>query len=319
MLFSGLTALVLAGCSDVQSEVTQDHIEVTQAHTTEGIASALEGQRGQGKAYEIIGSEVWDVADPVSGRTYQVFVALPPSYAKSPERRYPVLYVADAGYGFPIIRQIGRRLNDGAQKVEEFILVGLSYAVGEEGMPSRRRDYTPTPAGAHDAPPDAVHGEGDAYMAYLRSQVFPFVGTKYRVDEARRLFLGHSYGGLLGTQILLTEPEMFSGYILGSPSLWYDQNIMDEFEHKYAKVHQDLPASVYLYVGEYEDMKAGDARYAKRYNMVSDAKKMVRALSSRDYPSLRIKLEVLNDEDHLSVAPRGFTHGLKFLLGTEAE
>lgn len=74
-----------------------------------------------------------------------------------------------------------------------------------------------------------------------------------------------------------------------------------------------------MYVGEYEDMKAGDARYAKRYNMVSDARNLERALSSRGYPSLRIKLEVLNDEDHLSVAPRGFAHGLKFLLNTEAE
>jgi len=26
---------------------------------------------------------------------------------------------------------------------------------------------------------------------------------------------------------------------------------------------------------------------------------------------------VLNDEDHLSVAPRGLTHGLKYLLGKQ--
>ena len=63
MLFSGLIALVFAGCSGAQSEVTQ-------AHTVENAASVLGGQRGQRKAYEIIGSEVWDVADPVSGRTY---------------------------------------------------------------------------------------------------------------------------------------------------------------------------------------------------------------------------------------------------------
>ncbi len=37
------------------------------------------------------------------------------------------------------------------------------------------------------------------------------------------LFLGHSYGALLGTQILFTEPGMFNGYVLGSPSLWYDK------------------------------------------------------------------------------------------------
>lgn len=48
--------------------------------------------------------------------------------------------------------------------------------------------------------------------------------------------------------------------------------------------------------------------------MVTDTKNMAQALSSRDYPSLHMQMEVLNDETHVSVAPRGFTHGLKFLL-----
>jgi hypothetical protein len=47
-------------------------------------------QSGEGRPYEIADSEVWDVPDPVSGRGYQVYVALPPSYAKQPQRRYPV-------------------------------------------------------------------------------------------------------------------------------------------------------------------------------------------------------------------------------------
>jgi uncharacterized protein len=310
-LLIGLASIIIAGCSDEVGKTNSFVAKETQA-------SALGGQRGNGKPYEIIGSEVWDVVDPVSGRTYQVFVALPRSYADNPNRRYPVLYVTDADYGFPLIRQISRRLNGDGQKIEDFVLVGLSYAVGEDGTQSRRRDYTPTPAGAHDAPQGAVHGHANAYISYLRKCVFSFVSNQYRVDDARRMFLGHSYGGLLGTQILLTEPTMFSGYILGSPSLWYDQNVIADFERKYADVHRDLPASAYVYVGEFEDMKPGDPRYAKRYNMVSDAKRLERAIAARAYPSLRMKLEVLNGEDHLSVAPRGFSQGLKFLLGNRA-
>lgn len=151
VLIGLFAALAFAGSSGADAEGTQ-------ANTAEEVSSVWGGQRGQGKAYETIGSETWDVADPVSGRTYQVFVALPPSYIKNPERRYPVLYVTDADYGFPLIRQIARRLNGNGEKIEEFVLVGLSYAVGEEGMPSRRRDYTPTPSGAHDAPGEAIHG-----------------------------------------------------------------------------------------------------------------------------------------------------------------
>lgn len=265
--------------------------------------------------YEVIGSEVWNVPDPASKRDYQVFVSVPPSYSENPSRRYPVLYVTDADYAFPVVRSIARRLNVERPQVDEFILVGLSYALGEGGMPSRRRDYTPTPRGPSTAPADAVHGKGDAYIAYLRDEVIPFVASRYRTDEAQRMFLGHSYGSLLGAQILFTQPEMFSGYVLGSPSFWYDGNVMEKFEQKYASRNQDLDASVYMYVGEYEQRKFG-----KREDMVPDARRMEEALQARNYPSLRLKLDVLNGEDHESVAPRGFTHGLKFLVGAnEAE
>ena len=267
-------------------------------------------QPGEGRPYEIADSEVWDVPDPVSRRGYQVFVALPPSYAKEPQRRYPVLYVTDADYAFPIIRQISRRLNLDGPRVEEFILVGLSYAKGEDGAASRRRDYTPTPKG----PGDTTHGKAQAYQAYLRDQVKPFITQRYRTDPARNLFLGHSYGALLGAQILLTGPSMFSGYILGSPSFWFARTHFRELEAGYAARSKDLPAKVFLYVGEYETVRKGDRRFNRTGDMVGDNRAFEKALKERKYPGLGLKSVVLNDEDHLTVAPRGFTQGLHYLL-----
>lgn len=309
-----LAAFVLSACSCSEAKT-----ETAKPATPTAVGDKVSGQPGSGNAYALAGTEVWDVPDPTSGRKYQVFVSLPKTYAENPGRRYSVLFVTDADYGFPIVRQISRRLNGDGRKLEDFILVGLSYAVGEDSMNSRRRDYTPSAAGAHNAPSTAVHGGSSSYISYLREAVFPFVAGKYRTDEKRRMFLGHSYGGLLGLDILFRAPEMFSGYIIGSPSIWYDKNMMEGAERTFAASRQDINASVYMYVGEYEDIRPGDPRYAKRYNMVSDARKMEQALNSRSYPSLRIKLDVLNDEDHLSVAPRGFTKGLQFLLAADAE
>ncbi|MFK4821822.1 alpha/beta hydrolase [Ochrobactrum quorumnocens] len=276
--------------------------------------SAPKAQLGEGSAYEIIDSEVWDVPDPVSGRGYQVFVALPPSYAKDTQRRYPVLYVTDADYAFPIIRQIGRRLNVEGPRIEEFILVGLSYGKGEDGKVSRQRDYTPTSNGPRSAPASAIHGLGRAYQRYLGDQVKPFIAARYRTDPARSLFLGHSYGALLGAQILFTEPGLFSGYILGSPSLWYDKRHTLKLETAYATQNKDLPAKVYLYVGAYEAQRKGDRRYNQTVDMVADNRALEIALQSRKYPNLQLKSAVLDDEDHLTVAPRGFTQGLEYLL-----
>ena len=285
---------------------------VAPAHAQTQAAPRL--QPGEGRPYEIADSEVWDVPDPVSRRGYQVFVALPPSYAKEPQRRYPVLYVTDADYAFPILRQISRRLNLEGPKVEEFILVGLSYAKGEDGAVSRRRDYTPTPNGPRTAPAGTVHGQGPAYQTYLRDQVKPFIAARYRTDHARTLFLGHSYGSLLGTQILFTEPGLFSGYILGSPSLWYDKRHTLELESRYAARSKDLPAKIYLYVGAYEAQRKGDQRYSQTVDMVADNRALEAALRGRKYPNLNLKSVILDDEDHLSVAPRGVTQGLKYLL-----
>lgn len=266
-------------------------------------------QPGNGSPYLLSGTEVWDVPDPASHRGYQVFVGLPASYGKEPHRRYPVLFVTDADYAFPVIRQIGRRLNVEHAQVEDFILVGLSYAKGEDGMQSRMRDYTPTPNGPRDAPAGAVQGHGPAYQAYLRDRVMPFITQRYRTDPHRSLFLGHSYGALLGAQILFTDPGMFSGYILGSPSFWYDKHHVFDMEAIYATHHRDLPAKVYMYVGAYES-----PRFNRTNDMVGDNRELEDRLRKRKYPNLALKSDVLNDEDHLSVAPRGFTHGLKYLL-----
>lgn len=311
----GLAALYLSGCAaDSRAGIDGRRAPQTApapAATAPASAAPGAGQRGRGLPYEIAGTEVWTVADPVSGRDYQVFISLPPSYAESASRRYPVLYVTDADYAFPVVRSIARRLNVEGPELDDFILVGLSYAVGEGGMPSRRRDYTPTPLRRGEAPGDDVHGGGDAYIAYVRDRVIPFIAGRYRTDERRRLFLGHSYGALLGSQILFTDPGLFAGYVLGSPSFWYDGHAIDRFEKDYARRHGDLDAAVYMYVGEHESPAFG-----KRYDMVGDARRMERTLRSRGYPSLRIELDVLADEDHLSVAPRGFTHGLKHLMAS---
>ena len=271
-------------------------------------------QPGEGRPYEIADSEVWDVPDPVSGRGYQVYVALPPSYAKQPQRRYPVLYVTDADYAFPIIRQLARRLNVEGPQIEEFVLVGLSYGKGEDGGVSRQRDYTPTPNGPSTAPANAVHGQARAYQAYLRDQVKPYVTARYRTEPDRAFFLGHSCGALLGTQILFTEPGMFNGYVLGSPSLWYDKRHALKLEARYAQRHRDLTANVYLYVGAYEALRKGDRRYNQTVDMVADNRALEAALQSRKYPGLKLKSVVLNDEDHLTVAPRGFMQALRYLL-----
>ncbi len=267
----------------------------------------------EGRPYELAGTQVWTVPDPVSGRSYEVFVGLPASYGKEPDRRYPVVYVTDAPYAFPLIGSISRRVGAGGEGLEDFILVGLSYAEGDDPMKSRRRDYTFTPNGPSSSPKEHVHGGGAAYADYVRTQVLPFVEGRFRTDPKRRIYMGHSYGGLLGAHFLFTEPTTFSHYILGSPSLWFDKRHMFDVEQRYAATHKDLPANVFLYIGAFETVRAGDARYVDT-DMVGDTRRFEQLLKARGYPGLTIDSTVIDGEDHLTVFPSGFTRGIKRVL-----
>ncbi len=295
----GLAAIVLAAllgssCSDADARATQPQTAPAD-----------------GSPYVLQGTQVWAVPDPVSGRDYEVFISLPASYATSPDRRYPVLYVTDADYAFPIIRQIARRVNLNGPVIEEFILVGLSYSRGDNPVASRNRDYTPTPRGPRSAS-SMIHGEGPAYQAYLKSQAIPFIEDRFRADPARRVLLGHSYGGLLGAQIMFTDPGLFRAYVLGSPSFWFDRHHIMTMEAAYARTHRDLAADVFMYIGAFE--VPGDSPRNTEVDMVGDLRTMERVLTSRNYPGLRVRSTVLEDEDHLTVAPVGFTRALMAVL-----
>jgi predicted alpha/beta superfamily hydrolase len=268
---------------------------------------------GEGRPYTLANTQVWTVPDPVSGRGYEVFVGLPASYDKAPGRRYPVVYVTDAPYAFPLIGSISRRVGGGGEGLEDFILVGLSYAEGDDPMKSRRRDYTFTPNGPSSSPKEHMHGGGAAYADYIRTRVLPFVEGRFRTDPGRRIYMGHSYGGLLGAHFLFTRPTTFSHYILGSPSLWFDKRHMFEVEQRYAAAHKDLPANVFLYIGAFETVKPGDARYADT-DMVGDMRRFEQVLKARGYPGLTIASTVIDEEDHLTVFPSGFTRGIKRAL-----
>lgn len=258
------------------------------------------------------------VADSVTGRIYPLWVALPASYGDEPGKRYPVLYATDAPYSFALVRSIRNLVGQRGRNIEDFILVGLPPQEGLSHRDSRLRDYTISnplgkPGRNAEIYSGSAYGEADRYRDYLQRDVFALVEKTYRTDPARRLFAGHSVGGLFGAHVLLTKPEMFSAYILSSPSLWFDQREIWNIERAYAEAHNDLPARVTLYIGMYET-RGDDARYYKNADMVGDNRAFQQLLQSRGYPGLEVHGEVVADEDHFTVYPSAITRALIRLL-----
>ena len=143
----------------------------------------------------------------------------------------------------------------------------------------------------------------------------------YRVDVGDAAYFGHSLGGLFGTYVLLTRPDTFTRYGIGSPSLWWHDDMMFDYEARYAAIHDDLPAKAYFAVGAHEDHD-GRQREASRLpdderskaglryiDMVADTERMAASLRDRGYPSLEIDSVVLPDEFHITVQHVNLSRG----------
>jgi predicted alpha/beta superfamily hydrolase len=274
---------------------------------------------GAPAAFVLKDTEVRTIRAKALERDYEIYVSLPESYRSQPRRRFPVLYVTDADYAFPLVRSIAQRVGNRAQGLEEFILVGLSYAIGDSPQFSRRRDYTPTPHGEKTRDPEGrrpLFGEAEPYRRFLAEELMPFVAATYRTDTTRSLYAGHSYGGLFGLHVLLSQPSMFSHYIIGSPSLWFDRRVMFSRERAFAEANSDLNAHVLMAIGSFETVNpaSDDRRYSRALDMVGDFRAFEQALRSRNYPGLRLTTEVIGEEDHLTAFPAIVTRGLLWAL-----
>lgn len=299
--WSVLACLALAGCAmSVAPPATQNEAKES--------ATAVPGVM-------LPDTESLRVHDPI-GRDYALWVALPAGYAAHPQKRYPVLYVTDALYSFPLVRSVRNLVGQQGVNIEDFILVGLPPQEGMTSKQSRSRDYTPsnpvrTPAGYYSD--DVIYGGAAHYRDFVAAQVLPMVDARYRTDPARRVFAGHSYGALFGAYVLTTQPDMFGTYILSSPSLWFDQGLLPRMQD--AAVMPSQPIRVLLSVGGYETVKPGP-RYSTGNDMLRQTADFAGQLQGSGR-KLQVENIVIDGEDHLTVYPRVITRALLQVLPGE--
>ena len=65
-------------------------------------------------------------------------------------------------------------------------------------------------------------GQAAQHLAFIRNDVIPFVDTRYRTDPSKRSYFGYSLGGAFGAYTVMSQPDTFHYYVLGSPSVWQD-------------------------------------------------------------------------------------------------
>ena len=251
--------------------------------------------------FKILRSQVVTLTEPDTGRAYPFYIKLPRSYAKKAKKRYPVVYLMDAPYSFPIASGATRYpMNSGA--MQEAILVGIAYERGLKGPASRVRDFTPVRASDWKL----QTGNAAGHAAFIQNIIFPHIEKNYRTDNKTRTFVGNSLGGLFGAYILLSQPDMFTSYILGSPSVWFK----DDYLLSLSATTTDAPVKVFIGVGSLETRAAGE-----KHEMVTGAKQLAQKIREIAGNNMAVKLQIVEGARHSTAFPTTLTQGLDWIYG----
>lgn len=268
----------------------------------------LLAQADQNPAFELPRTEVIGIQDTGTKRTYELHVQLPLNY--SSDKKYPVVYMTDSPYTFPIATGAAR-VPVNLKRMENLMFIGISWQKGHEPALSRQRDYTPT-ASSHGYKDPS--GEASRHLDFIRNDVIPYIEKRYSTDAANRTYVGNSFGGLLGLYILLREPTTFKNYIIGSPSIWWDNKYILDLESK-TKLNRNLEANVFIAVGAEETI----TRDSPKHDMVGDATTFHTRLKNRNLDKLNLELRVIEHATHATAFPTTAVQGLWWLFNTNTK
>jgi predicted alpha/beta superfamily hydrolase len=244
---------------------------------------------------EIPGTQVLTLSSSnVPGQEYALQIALPRGYSDT-TRTFPVAYILDGQWDFALVQALyGEQFYDGF--VPDVILVGITWGGTNPNVDSlRARDFTPT---HNDQLPQS--GGASRFLAFIKGELIPFVEARFRASRNDRILMGSSFGGLFTLYAMFHETELFHRYIAPSPALGWNGDALFADEKAFAASTSQLPAKLYMTIGEYED--------------VPRFERFVGQLKSRTYAGLDLQTRVLENTGHSGSKAEGYTRGLQHVF-----
>lgn len=246
------------------------------------------------KSLTLTDIQIIPILDSANQRQYELYIKLPERYHQTPDKTYPVIYYTDALWHVELLSAAMSFI------MEDVILVGISWQIDRQGLSdelqkggephvSRYRDYSFYPSSNKERQQTYRFGEADTQLQFIRKDVISYVESHYRTQPDHRTYFGYSMGGSFGAYILMTQPDAFKNYILGSPSV---ERLVDLETSKKLNSYP-LNANVFIGHGTVGDNEIKRAGYVYQF---------IHQLNQRKDTSLSLKLAVI-EGSHSSAFP----------------
>jgi predicted alpha/beta superfamily hydrolase len=237
--------------------------------------------------YQLDRTETFELASPETGKTYKIAVAFPEDYAKAPVgKTYPVIYVIDAQWQFPLIYAITGALM-WEKVMPPSLLVGISWKTTNGNLQDlRHQDLIPSGSG---------DGQAEKFQDFFHNTLFPYIESHYPANQHRTV-TGCSTSSLFIFYTMLSRPDMFEGYIGSSPSVHDLRSILEKFPQDGIK----QKTRAYMACGGLEDSSA----YADFTDRVH----------RKNLKNLSFAFAPVSNAGHAGVNAECYTRGFQFLF-----
>jgi len=232
-------------------------------------------------------------------------VYLPPSYHKNPKQTYPVIYALDGDQTrFKGLVGMAESLSSHnlEQQINEHIIVALP------NVGSREQYLTPSNAEfTFDGKLLENLGKvGDAnkLISFINEELFTYMENNFRINTQRTL-IGESFAGLFTAHVLLSQPELFTHYLITDATyIWHDNYLNRVYSEKSLK---DAQAKVYFALANNSHLgKIGKTNYQWGLTFANKVK-------NTDSLNNDVKVQYFEQERHGTVGMLAWYHGLRFL------
>jgi predicted alpha/beta superfamily hydrolase len=199
-------------------------------------------------------------------------------------KNYTLVYIPDASIGLGSY-VLAKDSGWSAELPSNCIVVAIGH-IGDYHS-KRSRDFIPSDISGYT---EKNLGHADKFLAFLKSDIIPFV-DKQLPNQKRRVLVGHSFSGLFCLYTALKDEKLFDEYFAISPSVWANNLELLKIEDARAKDHSEFDAKIHVYVGGLEIFN----------RVISSTNSFYDAVQTRSYKNLVISYETISGANHYSV------------------
>ena len=259
------------------------------------------------------GAVSYDIPSKILKTPIRISVSLPQGYSKNASKKYPVLYVLDAFYSFPIMHELNKVMTG---EIEPVIIVGIGddrisipeWAVTRYPLLTHDKDTYEDEYHSNNLKTKLISGSGQQYYDAIKTEVIPFIESNYSTNDDRGM-VGHSLSGLFTSHVLFKDNGYFTRFGINSAALFVGDEGPFKLEQAFFESKKQLVGKVFISAAGLE----GDKLFVFRTN------KFVNALRSRHYQNFKVDSYIFPDESHASVIGAMLSRSLYSLYGLNVD